>query len=227
MNPPQSPDLNITEAVWDHLDKERSKRQPTSKEELRNVFQEACRSIADDYFKKWQKKLLEKGSSYINVFIGDAKENIHFKKRTLDAKNMMPNVNHTSEEPGANPANHLSENSVWSRNKHLPTNTLEWRVWCPLCHPQSACGRLALALPSSSSTDVGWECCGAFALALSKGRKRAFILPHTCLKCSQVQRGSIPAQHLQVVQRRFAAPWRWTGIVGEIRLIFAVREDKI
>ena len=26
MNPPQSPDLNITEAVWDHLDRERNKK---------------------------------------------------------------------------------------------------------------------------------------------------------------------------------------------------------
>ena len=30
--PPQSPDLNITEAVWDHLDRERNKGQPKSKE---------------------------------------------------------------------------------------------------------------------------------------------------------------------------------------------------
>jgi len=34
MDPPQSPDLNIVEAVWDHLVRERNKRQPTSKEEL-------------------------------------------------------------------------------------------------------------------------------------------------------------------------------------------------
>jgi len=34
MNHPQSPDLNIIEAVWDHLDRERNKRQPTSKGEL-------------------------------------------------------------------------------------------------------------------------------------------------------------------------------------------------
>lgn len=32
--PPQSPDLNIIEAVGDHLDRERNKRQPKSKEEL-------------------------------------------------------------------------------------------------------------------------------------------------------------------------------------------------
>ena len=31
MNPPQSPDLNIIGAVWDHLDRERNKMQPTSK----------------------------------------------------------------------------------------------------------------------------------------------------------------------------------------------------
>ena len=33
MNPPQSRDLNINEAVWDHLDRERNKRLPASKEE--------------------------------------------------------------------------------------------------------------------------------------------------------------------------------------------------
>ena len=34
INPLLSPDLNITEAVWDHLDREGNKRQPTSKEAL-------------------------------------------------------------------------------------------------------------------------------------------------------------------------------------------------
>ena len=32
--PPQSPDLNIIEAVWDHQDRERNKGQPQSKDEL-------------------------------------------------------------------------------------------------------------------------------------------------------------------------------------------------
>jgi len=38
MNPPQSPDLNTIEAEWDHVDRERNKRQPTSKEELCDVL---------------------------------------------------------------------------------------------------------------------------------------------------------------------------------------------
>jgi len=31
MNPPQSPDLNITEAGWDHVDRKRTKRQHPKK----------------------------------------------------------------------------------------------------------------------------------------------------------------------------------------------------
>jgi len=52
MNAPQSPDLNIIEAVLDHLDRERNKRLPTSKEELWDVLQEAWRTIPEDYLKK-------------------------------------------------------------------------------------------------------------------------------------------------------------------------------
>ena len=37
--PPQSPNLNIIEVVWDHLDRERNKRQP--KEEQWEVLKEA------------------------------------------------------------------------------------------------------------------------------------------------------------------------------------------
>ena len=54
MNPPQSPDLDIIEVVWDHFDSEQNKRQPTSKEELWNVLQEARRTIPEDYSKKLQ-----------------------------------------------------------------------------------------------------------------------------------------------------------------------------
>ena len=43
MNPPQSPDINIIEAVWDHLNGEGNKRQPTSNE-LWNILQEAWRN---------------------------------------------------------------------------------------------------------------------------------------------------------------------------------------
>jgi len=52
MNSPQSLNLNIIEAVWDHLDREQNKRQPTSKEELWEVLQGAWRTISEDDLKK-------------------------------------------------------------------------------------------------------------------------------------------------------------------------------
>ena len=58
MNPPQRPDLNIIEAVWDQLDRERNKRQPTSKEELWDVLQEYWRTIPEDHLKQWQEARL-------------------------------------------------------------------------------------------------------------------------------------------------------------------------
>ena len=45
-------------SVWDHLDRERNKRQPTSKEEPWDVLQEAWRNIPEDYLKKLQKACL-------------------------------------------------------------------------------------------------------------------------------------------------------------------------
>jgi len=49
-NPPQS--LIIIEAMWDHLGRERDKRQPTSKEELWDVLQETRITIPENYLKK-------------------------------------------------------------------------------------------------------------------------------------------------------------------------------
>ena len=43
------PNAAIIEAVWDHLVRERNKRQPISKEELWDVLQEAWRTIPEDY----------------------------------------------------------------------------------------------------------------------------------------------------------------------------------
>ena len=43
---PQSPDLNIIEAVWDHLDRERNKGLP--KEELWEILKEAKYNIPED-----------------------------------------------------------------------------------------------------------------------------------------------------------------------------------
>ncbi|XP_053573179.1 pterin-4-alpha-carbinolamine dehydratase 2 isoform X1 [Bombina bombina] len=48
----QNPDLNIIEALWDHLDKEINKRQPKSKEELWEVLKEVWYYIPEDYFRK-------------------------------------------------------------------------------------------------------------------------------------------------------------------------------
>ena len=58
INPPQSLNLIIVKAVWDHLDRERNTRQPTSKEELWNVFQVAWRTISEDYLKNHKKACL-------------------------------------------------------------------------------------------------------------------------------------------------------------------------
>lgn len=55
--PPNSLDLNITEAVRDHIDREGNQRQSTSKEQLWNVLQEARKTIPEVYLKKWQESL--------------------------------------------------------------------------------------------------------------------------------------------------------------------------
>ena len=67
MNPPWSPDLDIIEAVWDHCDRERNKRQPTSKEELWDVLQEAWRTIPEDYLKKLQVSLSKRAQAVLKL----------------------------------------------------------------------------------------------------------------------------------------------------------------
>ena len=47
--PDQSPDLNIIEAVWDHLNREINKGQPKSKEELWEVLKDTYYNIPEDY----------------------------------------------------------------------------------------------------------------------------------------------------------------------------------
>ena len=55
--PPQSPNLNIIEAVWDYLDRERNKKQPKSTEELWQVLEEAWDNLPQDYLRKLQESL--------------------------------------------------------------------------------------------------------------------------------------------------------------------------
>ena len=55
--PPQSPDLNIIESLWDYLDKKKSEKQPKSKEELWEVLQDAWNNIPQDYVQKLQESI--------------------------------------------------------------------------------------------------------------------------------------------------------------------------
>ena len=53
----QSPELNIIEAVWDHLDREINKGQPKSEEELWEVLKLAWYNIPEDYQRKLPKRV--------------------------------------------------------------------------------------------------------------------------------------------------------------------------
>lgn len=53
-------DFNITEAMWDYLNREQNKSQTTFKEELWNDLQAACRTIIEEYLKKLQGNLFKK-----------------------------------------------------------------------------------------------------------------------------------------------------------------------
>lgn len=50
--PPQSPDLNIREGVWDKLDRKRNKRQLKSKVDLWEVLKEVWYNIPEEHFRK-------------------------------------------------------------------------------------------------------------------------------------------------------------------------------
>ncbi|GFT51040.1 transposable element Tcb1 transposase [Trichonephila clavipes] len=46
--PPQSPDINVIENLWSHLERAVQKHQITSKEQLKSVLQEEWRNIAHE-----------------------------------------------------------------------------------------------------------------------------------------------------------------------------------
>ena len=52
--PPQSPNLNILESIWDHLEREKIEKQPKSGEELWAVLQNAWNNIPADVQQKLQ-----------------------------------------------------------------------------------------------------------------------------------------------------------------------------
>ena len=55
--PLQSSDLNIVEAVWDHFDRRRHRRQPNSTTEFWEVLKKTSYNIPDDYLRKLQGSL--------------------------------------------------------------------------------------------------------------------------------------------------------------------------
>lgn len=127
--------------------------------------------------------------SSTNLTLPTAKLKILFVLYFLNVDMHLPrkiviNENHISKEPGANLLLSVSENSI-----DCPTDTpgKHFGVACLVPPLPLAVGVWAARLvrPSSSSTDVGCECCGPFALS---PRKAAFILPRARLKRSQVQR---------------------------------------
>lgn len=71
--PPQSPDLNIIEAAWEHLDREKNKKQPKSKEELWNVLQDAWNNMPQDYLRKLQESLPKRVAAVKRVKGGHTK----------------------------------------------------------------------------------------------------------------------------------------------------------
>ena len=56
--PPQSPDLNIIEAVWDHLDRKKLEKQPTTAEVLWDVLRDAWNNIPSNFLHKLQDSIL-------------------------------------------------------------------------------------------------------------------------------------------------------------------------
>ena len=56
--PPQSPDLNIIEAVWDYLDRKKLEKQPTTAEVLWDVLRDAWNNIPSNFLHKLQDSIL-------------------------------------------------------------------------------------------------------------------------------------------------------------------------
>ena len=54
---PKSRDLNIIEAIWNHLDRKKIKKQPKSQEELWEVLQNACNNISANVLQKRQESI--------------------------------------------------------------------------------------------------------------------------------------------------------------------------
>ena len=56
--PPQSPDLNQNEMVWDELDRRVRERQPTSAQHMWELVQDCWKSIPGEYLMKLVDRML-------------------------------------------------------------------------------------------------------------------------------------------------------------------------
>lgn len=56
--PPQSSDLNFTEAAWEQLDREQNKKAASIQRRALNGIREAWRTIPEDSLKKFQESCL-------------------------------------------------------------------------------------------------------------------------------------------------------------------------
>ncbi len=55
--PPQSPDLNPVEIVWDELDQRVKEKQPTSTQHLRELLQDCWKTIPGDFLMRLTERM--------------------------------------------------------------------------------------------------------------------------------------------------------------------------
>jgi hypothetical protein len=68
--PPQTPDLNTIEMVWDELDRRDNEKQPTSSQHMWELLQDCWRSIPGDYIMK----LVECGKHSLSQWVATLKK---------------------------------------------------------------------------------------------------------------------------------------------------------
>ena len=71
--PPQNPDLNIIEQVWDHLDREKVQKELKSVEESWKVLKNAWNTIPADVFQRMQNSIPKRIQPVLKIKGGHTK----------------------------------------------------------------------------------------------------------------------------------------------------------